>query len=592
MSTKTLRKRIALVAVSAMGFGLLTSVSANASSFNTGAMYIDEFYTPAGNSLNWNEGTNNQYPNDAGVCYVNNDDTIGVLNSGLFLGNYIAIGLNSSSGQISSGESAKFVVSGPAVIVNSNDKWYDGGDLLASALLSSDGKTFTFKNIDEGTVYVSNYLYANNVGYDGSWDGQLYVKPTGPGKIVIKSFKTTNSGTTQLDTITTYLADKCDNGTYSAADSVMQMQTSPNWLSESEAADVTGDETGAGLRKFSEKGYIALYLADKYGGAISSTSNYLSASATNGAIVGWDGDPASGATTAILSGNSYYENPVLYVANGTDVTAPVSTTVTISLNGTVIATKSIKFSGEAAKIKLGTTPAYLPVNDSAPSAQDVKYTLEDAAGNRVAGEVVAGASTANTNSGSALSIDTTTTTAPGKIRLIGGAKEGDSVTTVRFKLSDGSYLVSDPIKFKTVESDFDTFTVSLDKATTTPGAVVTLTVTGKNSKGSPVADGTYLGGTVTWVGENLKPVTDNPADSDKSVNGVWTYKFYAPTTEGTFGFSLKTDAATVTTSAQTGTFSVAANGVSNAEVLAAIVKLIASINKQIAALQKLLSKKK
>jgi hypothetical protein len=84
--------------------------------------------------------------------------------------------------------------------------------------------------------------------------------------------------------------------------------------------------------------------------------------------------------------------------------------------------------------------------------------------------------------------------------------------------------------------------------------------------------------------------------TDTGVGGVLTYKFIAGTTEGSFTAVISvpglnnvlTPQAAVTT---TYTIAAASAGVTNADVLKAIVSLIASINKQIAALQKALLKK-
>jgi len=78
-----------------------------------------------------------------------------------------------------------------------------------------------------------------------------------------------------------------------------------------------------------------------------------------------------------------------------------------------------------------------------------------------------------------------------------------------------------------------------------------------------------------------------------SLGGVWTEKYYASTTLGSYGISFKSDVSTTSTavpSALSATFKVVSGetGVTNADVLKAIVSLIASINKQIAALQKAL----
>ena len=88
----------------------------------------------------------------------------------------------------------------------------------------------------------------------------------------------------------------------------------------------------------------------------------------------------------------------------------------------------------------------------------------------------------------------------------------------------------------------------------------------------------------------------SPSNAQRpALDGTLTYKYNVGSTTGAFNATI--DYPTLTAgiaTVQIVPFKVAdaTASITNAEVLAAIVKLIASINKQITALQKLLAKKK
>ena len=110
--------------------------------------------------------------------------------------------------------------------------------------------------------------------------------------------------------------------------------------------------------------------------------------------------------------------------------------------------------------------------------------------------------------------------------------------------------------------------------------------------GNPIADGTTLAGldlTVSTGG--FSAVGAACSTSSVFIGGKKTCKYAALNTEGNYAYSVDLTTATAQ-SASVGTLPVKASSavVSNAEVLAAIVKLIASINKQIRALQKSLKR--
>jgi len=138
-----------------------------------------------------------------------------------------------------------------------------------------------------------------------------------------------------------------------------------------------------------------------------------------------------------------------------------------------------------------------------------------------------------------------------------------------------------------------TFKAAWDKSSYAPGEIATLTITPADSSGNAAASGSVATGLVISVNtDGFSTAGTACADTSKyDAKGVLTCKYAVKNTTGSYvstvALTTSTDQSPVvqTTSVATTTASV-----TNAEVLAAIVKLIASINKQIAALQKALKK--
>jgi len=139
------------------------------------------------------------------------------------------------------------------------------------------------------------------------------------------------------------------------------------------------------------------------------------------------------------------------------------------------------------------------------------------------------------------------------------------------------------------------YTAALDKSTYAPGELATLTITAKDSSGNPASDSSTLGASgasVAIAGSYMTAVTA-PTDVDTFTSGVKKYQFIVGSTEGDYQMAVNVPNVDSTTPyALKYSIKATSAAVSNADVLAAIVKLIASINKQIAALQKAITKKK
>jgi hypothetical protein len=155
--------------------------------------------------------------------------------------------------------------------------------------------------------------------------------------------------------------------------------------------------------------------------------------------------------------------------------------------------------------------------------------------------------------------------------------------------SDGVAVYS-AVQTAEINKSRHTYTASFDKASYVSGEIMTLTITAKDSAGNVSYDGQTIGTNTIAVGGATQLSTI--ATTDTFLNGVKTYKFSAGSTASGYGWSVDISSGS-SQAAVVGTVQVTepAGGVSNADVLKAIVSLIASINKQIAALQKALLKR-
>jgi hypothetical protein len=292
---------------------------------------------------------------------------------------------------------------------------------------------------------------------------------------------------------------------------------------------------------------------------------------------------------------------------------PVTETVTVTYAGTVVATKTIKFQGHAAKITISSVKIQTLGETTSSANNTFKADLADSAGNvllatgresfwsvdsgantTVAGAVVKAAATL---SGS------TYTSATGTHSCASTA--GTASIVLQYVNPDGSIVKSSPVTLSCA-GVAATYTAALDKASYVTGEVATLTVAFKDSKGNAANDFQALpttGGN-NWIEASLPQTTivgTAPAAAQTPAGGVLTLKYSIGTTSGiaagtwTGTVDVKgLNSTTTPQTTQTVTYKVGtgeAAGTSNADVLKAIVSLIASINKQIAALQKALLKR-
>ena len=592
MSTKTMKQRIALVAVSILGFGLLSVAPASAASSGAPADGVATIVSGAVCIAVDDLGTAGAAPHISGGAATNDQ------NLTVPVGGTLVLGLDANDNA---------VLRGPIAAINLD--FGTTGDIAVLSLNTA------------GLVLIDDPGAADE-------DVLLSALSVGSASIVVSADGASTLGTsTRANTINITIVAACTGATVSDAYTISQATT----LTAIAAAAVL---RGADVTTIAAGDPVSITSVVKNSYTTVVPSDTFTVTATNGALVNISGS-AILLTTTDTKGTTSFDSAT---ADGTDVFvrvdnptgAALTTLVTISYAGQPVAVKTLTWRGEATKI----TVLAKTVGKTSGKGQ-IHYTLTDAAGNLTAGNVTGLSTSFGAQVGS--TTDTTitdTTTQPtqatsGKTATFSsaapfavaintvaanpitsasygilvfncGSTAGSADITIRhYQPVTGAYITT-PVNV-TCASSVDTYTVSSDKATYNIGEVATFTITAKDSKGNPVHD--YLstnnavlgagtaadisigGGTIT----KAAAITDPIGTFASSAPGTATFKAQL-TTEGTFNAVV--NLAGSTTKTVTVAYKVnGTGGVTNAEVLKSIVALIASINKQIQALQKLILKR-
>jgi hypothetical protein len=553
MSTKTNFKRVALVAVAAMGLGVLTSVApANAASELTIAANGTSAVT------------------SRGIVSINGSATTTSLTASAVRTNYGSLLAN---GQV-----------------------YATSAALAGGVVVVTGGTFSSCDATGGaatmTLNAARTLCGNSAGTDTNVTA---VPNVGSTSMVITTF-TTSALTSAVAGITWNIAATTTVGAFDAGSSFLSTETS--FAAAGDNTDATWTPTGgttpvaaATERNAGAAGYFGYYVNDANGAAL--TSPVVSATVTTGCVV--NGSDAKGTVTFAVNTAA---NSAFRVDQASSST-PAKCTLSVSVGGTVVATRAYNFRGALASVDVKQTNVSRVKAKATETAAAIYATALDSAGNELTNVSITPDSS-YFNAG--LTGVGTITTAPWGLGATDGTAgitcgvSGDYKMKLQATSSTGVVVKSSEFTIGCA-GDPVNYTASLDKASYVPGDIATLTITAKDSKGRLTNDAAALGATATPVsiaGSNMTPVS-TPTNVDTFTNGVKTYKFIVGSTEGSYQLAVDLptyNGATYSQSAQTVAYKIAGSGgVSNADVLKAIVSLIASINKQIAALQKALLKK-
>jgi hypothetical protein len=637
MSTKTIKQRIAVVAVSALTAGLFSVVSApvaNASAVTYAAHgavpAAGEFRIGTLSSLTGAAVADNGTVGDLGKAtvlrslgWVSKTSTGGTAGTGMFsLGNGTDV---TATGVVLAGAKIAFAIGGSATANVGKSVIVTGGTL--SDLRVATNATYETTSSINGSATIAHHD-TGAAGTSSQLAGVFNISAAAGSTATITVFEGANvdgaSTATNGDlvgswTLTVAAADAA--GTVNAANTTVAQQA--GILPGVAASTVLTYDTASRMTN----GSVGIIYVDIYDAYLSNvTSGTFTASTSAGtvnAVVAGSAassDSYAATTTFDSVGNSsgkfyvYVNQPVANTAG--------SSTVTMSLNGTVIGTKTLTWQGQASTIEVLSTSSKVFANGYAAYASgdaknlNIRYTIKDAAGNNVtvatyptlsdqtgsmvgaslspAGDTTAGTATLAgvlTN----LDVDVFAQTSSNGLglatmRIPSSTLNGAGTYTLSFVNASGATIKSAVQNATVSRGSTDKFTASWDKASYAPGEIATLTIKATDAFGNAIADGTAATGLVRAVNSSgfTQVGTALSAASTFSAGAI-TETYAVGNTEGSYSFSVTL----TTTSSQNpavGTLGVksATATVSNADVLKSIVALIASINKQIQALQKLI----
>jgi trimeric autotransporter adhesin len=354
MSTKTLRKRIALVAVSALGAGLLSVVAvptANAAAGNTGTDTL-QISTTASTT---GEGSANQtIASQTTSGWVSKTSVNGTAGGGGFS---LANGL-AGTGVILAGARIAVSVGSNATSANGISLVVTGGTLNSVAQDTPDGST------SNGTLSVSGASTTAVLVQTGTTVGRMHARfavnaaagttatiAAYSGTGIDDTTSATNGSLLGIWTLT--VASASASGTYSAADSsIFQQAAVAKGTTAGGNAGTTVTSYDVSSRIDNGKvGVIYFDLNDAFTAAI--TTGTISATATNGGTVNVVDAPGSAdayAATTAFDSLTNTDGVGFVVVNQPVANTAGSSTVTITHNGTVLATKTLNWNGDVASI--------------------------------------------------------------------------------------------------------------------------------------------------------------------------------------------------------------------------------------------------
>jgi hypothetical protein len=566
MSTKTNFKRVALVAVVALGAGLLSVVPASADGTIT--------FKVGPNGLT--SGTSQGLVTGAGIeiDVATATATATMLSTGQLL---ITTASDSTDGMA-------LVVSGGTISACSG----------ATATLSADKTTATATTTDDVICIVRPSAAGTNlvvVTKDDdaplTWTTKTAITVSVVAATTIGAFSPVYSDIRVQD-----VAD--DNGSLGSAATANQDEkyTSGGFHDAAGAAITT-------TRKNGIQGFLNFVLKDSNDNAMPTTTA-LTATATGGCLVGISTTSQIGtATTVMATANGDYISVGQAVAN-----TPYKCVVTLAANGVVIATRTFVLQGQVTK---------LVVSDQVIAATGVETTgafyvdAQDASGNSVPDVSIGAVSSTYNASVTGVNVPATSEVisgTPGSVTC--DAKGSNAALKLYAQNASVALVYSDAFSMSCAGGAVN-YSASLDKASYAIGEVATLTITAKDSGGNLTWDGRELGNSATAAlnTANAVSIAGGPmsqvgsiVSTDSFTSGVKKYKLtVGGIASGSFNLVVdlpRYNSTLYSQSAVTVAYKVTTStdgGVSNADVLKAIVSLIASINKQIAALQKALLKK-
>jgi len=522
MSTKTITKRIALVAASALALGGFAVISAPQASAAPSVKYTTMYDTTNGYQVVGGEATVTiNFDSNTAATVVSSG--VGVIQSAAHVNR---LGLETLTSVTSTG--FRFGARATSGTDNSGNPGFDSVTAVLTSSVAGT-QTLTITPLSDAGV---------------------------PGTAVTKTITWTAAGTTAAASWAASLVDTTTTTTVAA------------WNVDS-TVPLSYDKGTAGSA--SQKAVIIAKLKDSNGNAVSGASVAVTISGPGlvSAVADDDGAVAVGSTYGRVAATTTVAGGFVVVGISGDGTAGVGT-ITLT-SGTVSTSKSVTFTGAAASYTLTALTSTYGVGtygtDDSLTASGIKVQALDSAGGTAVGtgSFYASSSNAAVASVSASAHDLASTNSSKKALGYGyiavtGVSAGKATITVRNAATAAAATVTKTIEVEVTSGTADSVTMALDKATYSPGEPGVLSVTLKNAAGNPVADGTYtIFAAATPLAANLFMQSNSTGAngafasgvSVTTVGGVAAFDIYAPSVSGTLSFTGTTLSASTVTSALT-----------------------------------------
>jgi trimeric autotransporter adhesin len=548
MSTKTTIKRVALVAVAALGFGMLSSVPSQA-------------YT-SGYSLT-----------------VDANDTVAV-------GETATATITQTFYASSQFDS----VTVNATLTSGSDKWTGAGVNLTVADSVTSATTASAANrpsVSWGGSSTTAGRGGDNVsltnGTLGYANDSATVSSGGANRYVTVTYTATLVGAKAAGTYTvTFNSSSYTAG--SAAGAVASLGAA-TWTVTVTATDTTATAASFSTLREGSAGLGELTTTDSAVSASKSAATTVGVAATIYVTQKNAAGTAGESLTATVSGPAYVSTssstratsgsavtfawtsvsatPIYVWSTGTSGTA----TITVkTLSGVTVGTETVKFYGDVTKIAVLSDPTPLTIVRAGGYTSGTLFYVQATDANGVARSATFATTltSASTSIASATigSYDTDYNAYPVTLTSASNSVSGGSATltfrvddpaTTAAATVDGVYLTA--TQKVTLGGSVATEVITLDKASYEPGEGMVITITAKDASGNPVYDGAAspaltstktVGGTMlaasTYAGGKVDTIR---RDTDGSV--ITTNTVFAPAAEGSFTVSRTTASTLVTT---------------------------------------------